>query len=60
MQQLNAFKYFKWLNISIWPIDCILTGTGTPGQTGPASNGNEWVLYTPHNFRTGTPPSDAV
>ena len=34
-------------NSSIWPIDRILLGAITPGQSGPGSNGNERVLYIP-------------
>ena len=29
---------------SIWPIDRILSGATTPGQSGPGSDGNELVL----------------
>ena len=30
--QLNGFKYNKWLNISIQPINETWTGTTSPGQ----------------------------
>ena len=30
---------------SIWPMDRILSGDTTPGQSGPGSNGKEEVLY---------------
>ena len=30
--------------VSIWPIDEVLTGTTTPGQSGPGSNWTEGVL----------------
>ena len=39
-------------NKSIWPIDGTLTITTTPGQSKPASNSNEWVLYTLQSTRT--------
>ena len=45
--QLNNFKYSKWLNSSIWPIDRTLTGTTPLGQSEPESNGNEGVIYNP-------------
>ena len=47
----NRFKYSKWLNSSIWPIDGSLTGTTTLGQSGPGSNGNEGVLHIPQTPR---------
>ena len=31
-------------NISIWPIDRILSGATTPGQIEPGSDGNEVLL----------------
>ena len=43
--QLNSFKYNKWLNSSIWPIDRTLTGTTTLCQSELGSNGNK---CTPH------------
>ena len=43
--QLNGFKYSKWLNSSIWPIDGIQTCTTTLGQRGLVSNNNEGVLW---------------
>ena len=33
------------MNTSIWHIDRSLTGTTTPDQSGPRSNGNEEVLH---------------
>ena len=42
-----------WTNKFIWPVDGILTGTTTPGQSGTGSNGNEDVLYIPASSRTG-------
>ena len=46
---------------SIWPIDRTLSGTTTPGQSGPGSNGNEGVLHIPQSFSiTGTSPSDCL
>ena len=41
---VNCFKSSKWLNNSIWCIDRALTGTTTPVQSGPGSDGNEGVL----------------
>ena len=46
---LDSFKSRKWLNSSIWLIDETLTGTATPGQGGPESNGNEGAF---HIFQT--------
>ena len=48
--QLNGFKFIKWLNISIWPIDESITGTTTSGQCWPGSNGNERSLHIPTKF----------
>ena len=50
--RLYGSMYRKWLNISIWSIDGTLTGTTTPGQSKPGSNGNEEVLYIPQSSRT--------
>ena len=42
-------------------MDGTLTGTTTPGQSGPRSNGTEEVLDTPQISRTGASSlSDAV
>ena len=43
--QLNGFKFRKWLHISVWSVNETLTGTITPGQSGPGSISNEGVLY---------------
>ena len=45
---------------SIWPIDIILSGTTTPGQTGPWNNGNEGVLHILQIFKAGASPSDSL
>ena len=46
---------------SIWHIDRTLSATITPGQSGPGSDGNEWVLYIPQSSSiTGTLPSDCL
>ena len=45
---------------SIQPIDGTLTGTTTPGQSGPGSNGDEGVLHIPQTSKTGTSPSGHV
>ena len=42
---------FKCWNSSIWPIDKTLSGTTTPGQSGPESDGNERVLCIPPSSR---------
>ena len=45
----------------IWPIDRTLSGTTTPIQSGPGSNGNEGMLCIPQSSSfTGTLPSDGV
>ena len=36
-----------------------LTGTITPGQGKPESNGNEGVTYNPQIYKTGVSPIDA-
>ena len=57
----DEFKYGKWLNISIWPLDRILTGSTTLGQSRPGSNGNEGVLYIPQSSSISwSSPSDAI
>ena len=43
----HSFKYSKWLNTSIWPLDGTLTGTITLDQNGLGNIGNEGV--TPHS-----------
>ena len=40
--------------------DGTLTGTITPGQSGPGSNSNEKVLYILQSSKTGASPPDAV
>ena len=46
-------------NSSIWPIDRTLSGATTLGQSGPWSDGNEWVLCIPQNSSiTEASPSD--
>ena len=48
-------------NSSIWPIDRILSGATTLGQSGPGSDGNEGVLYIPQiSSITGALPSDCL
>ena len=56
--QLNDFKYTKSLDIFIWLIDEILTGTSTRGQSGPGSNGNKEALHIPQSPRNGASSSD--
>ena len=45
---------------TIWPEDGTVTGTTTPNQSGPWSNGNEEVPSTPKSFKTGAWPSDIM
>ena len=46
---------------SIWPINRILSGATTPGQSGPGSNGNKEGLCFPQSSSiTGTSPSDSL
>ena len=56
--QLNGYKFSKWLNISIWPIDKTQTGTTTPDQSWHGSNGNEVVLHIPQISWTWASPFD--
>ena len=44
----------------IWLIDGTLTGTTTPGQSGPVSNDNEEVPYSPQSSGIGALPSDGL
>ena len=57
---INGFKYSKWLDDSIWPINEILIGTTGGGQSGPGSNVNEVVLHIFQSSRTGASPSDGL
>ena len=45
---------------SIWPIDMTLSDATTPDQSGPGSNGNEWVLCIPQISKTGASPLDCL
>ena len=46
---------------SIWPIDRILSGATTLGQSGPGSDGTEEVLHIPQSSGiTRTSPSDCL
>ena len=46
---------------SIRPIDRILSGATTPGQSGPGSDGIEGVICIPQSSsNTGTSPSDCL
>ena len=53
-------EYELFLNRSIWYTDETLTGTNTPCQSGPGSNGNEGILYTLLISTTGVLPLDTV
>ena len=45
---------------SIWSINGTLIGITTLGQSGPGSNGNEWVLHIPQSSKTGASPSNGL
>ena len=45
-------------NGSIWAIDRTLSGTTTPGQSGPGSDGNQEVLCILQSSKTGASPSN--
>ena len=48
-------------NSSIWVIDRTLSGTTTPGQSGPGSDDNEEGLrILPNSSITGASPSDCL
>ena len=48
-------------NSSIWPTDRTLSGTITPGQSGPGSYGYEGVLCIPQSSSiTEASPSDCL
>ena len=55
--QTILFTRIKFLNKSTWSINGTLTGTTTPSESGPESNGNEGVLHTPQFIRVGTSAS---
>ena len=46
------------INNSIWFVDGNLTGTTSPGQSRPGSNGNEGVLHISQSFSTGASVSN--
>ena len=52
-----TIEYQQFLKRSISLINKTPIGNTTPG---PASNGNEGVLYTPQSYRTGASPLDSV
>ena len=56
----SSIKYDWYLSRPIWLIDRTLKAISTAGQKRLGSNDNEGLLYTPHIFRTGTSPSNAV
>ena len=56
----HDFKYSKWLNNSICPIDGTLTGATTQGLSTPGSNSNKELVYIPQSSRTATSPSDGL
>ena len=48
-------------NNSVWPIDRILSGATTLGQSGPGSNGNKRVLHVLQSSSiTRASPSDCL
>ena len=62
MSKQIYFKQFIFTQFSsFWPIDRILSGVTTPGQSGPGSDSNERVLRIPQSSSiTGTSPSDCL
>ena len=64
MSQSSFVCTVKWFKVQqmitqfYWPIDGTLTGTTTPGQSGPGSNCNEGVFYIPQSSRIGASSSD--
>ena len=42
---------------SIWPIDRILSGANTPGQSGPGRNGNDFLYLTKVTYSESSYPS---
>ena len=53
MSKRVLFQTFQF-NIStlisfIWPIDRVLSGDTTPGQSGPGSDDNKGVILIPHS-----------
>ena len=60
LAHVKWFKVREWLNSSISPTDKTLTGTTTPGQSGPGSNGWEGVLHIPQISNTGASLSDGL
>ena len=54
----NAISLAQDLNSNNFPIDGTLTGTITPDQNGPGSNGNVEVLHIPQSSRTAASQSD--
>ena len=58
---LNIFIEYKlFAKRYIWPIIGILTGTITPGRSGPGVKGNEAVLHSHCTPEQGAWPSDTV
>ena len=48
-------------NSSIWAIDRTLSGTNTPGPSGPGSDGNEMIFRIPQSSSiTEASPSDCI
>ena len=56
----HLFTHCKKSNSFIWPINKTLSGTTTPGQSWPGSNGNEGALHIPQSSRTESSPSDCL
>ena len=57
---IRGFFLHMVLLKKIKQIYLILIGATTPDQCAFESNGNERLIDTPHSFRTGASPSDAV
>ena len=52
--------FFFFLDTLNRSIDGIPTGTTIPSKIVPGSNGNEGVLHTPQNSKTGASPANAI
>ena len=50
----------KWLSSPIWSIHGTLTGTTTPGQSGPGNKNNEEILHISQSSKTEALPSDGL
>ena len=62
VRNLHVIQFSKRTQFSsIWPIGIALSNATTPGQSGPGSNGNEWMLRIPQSSSiTGASLSDCL